>query len=36
MIILFAKAVKEIQQTLKRKFVDKNNAHDNFLSGSNA
>ena len=31
MIILFVKAVKEIQQAIKRKFVAKNNAHDNFF-----
>tara|TARA_B110001452_G_scaffold164368_1_gene137108 strand:+ start:475 stop:603 length:129 start_codon:yes stop_codon:yes gene_type:complete len=35
MIILFVKAVKEIQQVLKRKFVAKNYAHDNFLCGQN-
>tara|TARA_Y100000389_G_scaffold157191_1_gene158259 strand:- start:817 stop:954 length:138 start_codon:yes stop_codon:yes gene_type:complete len=33
-IILFVKAVKEIQQIPKTKFVAKNGAHDNFFCGS--
>jgi hypothetical protein len=33
MIILFVKAVKEIQQGPKWKFVAKNCGHDNFFCG---
>jgi hypothetical protein len=33
-IILFEKAVKEIQHCSKWKFVAKNYAHDNFFYGS--
>jgi hypothetical protein len=33
MIILFVKAVKEIQQEPKTKFVAKNDVRDNFFCG---